>query len=135
MMKIILFVVFILPAMVWGQSNPQRTKAVSTQNYSLNTRKKDSIISNIKSMLNSYAGKPDSPSTWILVRRALTDYLANEWKNGALMGDKTDNAFFIHVDRTTMTESDINQNKLVVVVGLALIKPSEFEIIRIEKLL
>ncbi len=50
---------------------------------------------------------------------------------GALLGDKPEQAFFVRCDRTTMTQEDIDNGRLVMLVGVAAVKPAEFVLIRI----
>jgi phage tail sheath protein FI len=50
---------------------------------------------------------------------------------GALLGRREEEAFFIRVDRTTMTQDDIDNGRLIVIVGIAPLKPAEFVIFRI----
>ena len=52
-------------------------------------------------------------------------------RNGALEGVKPEEAYFVKCDRTTMTQADIDNGRLIVVVGVAPVKPAEFVIIRI----
>jgi phage tail sheath protein FI len=47
------------------------------------------------------------------------------------MGTTADQAFFVRCDRTTMTQDDIDNGRLVVLVGIAPTKPAEFVIFRI----
>jgi phage tail sheath protein FI len=47
------------------------------------------------------------------------------------MGTKPEEAFFVKCDRTTMTQSDLDNGRLVCLVGIAPIRPAEFVIIRI----
>lgn len=68
---------------------------------------------------------------WANVRRTVEDFLFNEWKNGALLGLKPDQAFFVRCDRTTMTQNDLDNGRLVCLVGVAVVKPAEFVIFRI----
>ena len=53
------------------------------------------------------------------------------WRNGALEGTKPEEAFFVKCDRTTMTQADIDNGRLICVIGVAPVKPAEFVIIRI----
>jgi phage tail sheath protein FI len=75
--------------------------------------------------------EPNSEELWDNVRRAVEDFLYNEWKNGRLMGVSEDEAFFVRCDRTTMTQSQIDNGQLVCLIGVALLKPAEFVIFRI----
>jgi hypothetical protein len=46
------------------------------------------------------------------------------WRNGELLGDKPEQAFFVKCDRTTMTQNDIGNGRLVVGIGVAPVKPA-----------
>jgi phage tail sheath protein FI len=68
---------------------------------------------------------------WAIIRRMVSEFLIIEWRQGALIGAKAEEAFFVRCDRSTMSQSDINQGLLVCDVGIALVKPAEFIILRI----
>jgi phage tail sheath protein FI len=68
---------------------------------------------------------------WAAVRRSIEDFLLTEWRNGALMGDKPENALFIRCDRSTMTQNDLDNGRLICLIGVALLRPAEFVIVRI----
>lgn len=73
---------------------------------------------------------------WDNVRRTVEDFLFNEWKSGHLMGATTDEAYFVRCDRTTMTQNDWDNGRLICLVGVAPLRPAEFIIFRIgQKLL
>ena len=61
----------------------------------------------------------------------MEDFLLNEWQNGALLGDKPEKAFFVRCDRSTMTQNDLDNGRLVCLIGVAIIKPAEFVIFSI----
>ena len=65
------------------------------------------------------------------MRRSITNFLTLVWRNGALEGTKAEEAFFVKCDRTTMTQTDIDNGRLICVVGVAPVKPAEFVIVRI----
>jgi phage tail sheath protein FI len=69
--------------------------------------------------------------TWANVRQTVWDFLYNEWKNDALMGTKPEQAFFVRCDRSTMTQNDLDNGRLICLIGIAVIKPAEFVIFRI----
>jgi len=58
-------------------------------------------------------------------------FLTTVWRNGALMGTKAEEAFFVKCDRTTMTQDDIDNGRLICIIGIAPVKPAEFVIFRI----
>ena len=75
--------------------------------------------------------EPSGKLLWARVRRTVEQFLLDLWSRGALAGSRTDQAFFVHCDRTTMTQDDIDNGRLVMVIGIAPLKPAEFVIIRI----
>lgn len=68
---------------------------------------------------------------WANVRRTIEDFLVTEWKTGALLGRDPKEAFFVRCDRTTMTQNDLDNGRLVCLIGVAVVKPAEFVIFRI----
>lgn len=75
--------------------------------------------------------EPNGERLWDNVRNSVADFLFNEWKQGALLGLKPEEAFFVRCDRTTMNQNDLDNGRLVCLVGVAVVKPAEFVIIRI----
>ena len=75
--------------------------------------------------------EPNGERLWANVRDTVSDFLYNEWVNGALLGSTPDQAFFVQCDRTTMTQNDLDNGRLVCLVGVAALKPAEFVIFRI----
>lgn len=64
---------------------------------------------------------------------SITAFLRTVWSNGALMGATQDQAFFVKCDRATMTQDDIDNGRLICLIGIAPVKPSEFVIFRISQ--
>ncbi|HKV10080.1 MAG TPA: phage tail sheath subtilisin-like domain-containing protein [Thermoanaerobaculia bacterium] len=75
--------------------------------------------------------EPNGDLLWANVRRTIEDFLLNEWQNGALLGDKPEKAYFVKCDRSTMTQNDLDNGRLVCLVGVAALRPAEYVIIRI----
>lgn len=75
--------------------------------------------------------EPNSESLWARVVETITSFLNGVWKSGALMGTTPEQAFFVQCDRTTMTQDDIDNGRLVCKIGLAPVAPAEFVIFRI----
>lgn len=75
--------------------------------------------------------EPNGEALWANFRRTVEDFLFEEWKSGALVGSKPEQAFFVRCDRTTMTQNDLDNGRLICLVGVALLKPAEFVILRI----
>ena len=75
--------------------------------------------------------EPNNERLWDRVRSTIVQFLVTQWRSGALMGRKQEEAFFVNVDRSTMTQDDIDNGRLIVVIGIAPTKPAEFVIFRI----
>ena len=79
------------------------------------------------------AFEPNAEPLWARLCGAIGDFLLSEWRNGALLGGKPEEAFFVKCDRSTMTQNDLDQGRLVCLVGVAAVRPAEFVIFRIEQ--
>ena len=77
--------------------------------------------------------EPNGEPLWARARAESEDVLLGYWRDGDLVGAKPEEAFFVRCDRTTMTQSDLDANRLVLLAGVAPVKPAEFEAIRIER--
>jgi phage tail sheath protein FI len=77
--------------------------------------------------------EPNNDATWAKVKTAIENFLMQTWKNGFLMGVNPQEAYFVKIDRTTMNQSDIDNGRLIVLIGIAPVKPAEFIIIRINQ--
>ncbi len=75
--------------------------------------------------------EPNNEQLWARVRQTIVAFLTTVWRTGALMGTTPDEAFFVKVDRSTMTQDDIDNGRLIVLIGVAPTKPAEFVIFRI----
>jgi phage tail sheath protein FI len=75
--------------------------------------------------------EPNGTLLWASVRRTIESFLLNEWQMGALLGDTPEKAYFVRCDRSTMTQNDIDNGRLVCTIGVAPLRPAEFVIFRI----
>lgn len=75
--------------------------------------------------------EPNNEALWERVKRVVSAFLTQVWRDGALMGKTKEEAFFVKCDRTTMTQADIDNGKLIMLIGIAPVKPAEFVIFRI----
>ncbi len=73
----------------------------------------------------------NGPALWSRVKEAIDSFLFNEWKEGNLLGDSAAQAYFVRCDRTTMTQNDLDNGRMICLIGVALLKPAEFVIFRI----
>ena len=77
--------------------------------------------------------EPNDEPLWARVRQTITNFLTSVWRSGALQGAKPDEAFFVKCDHSTMTQDDIDNGRLICVIGIAPVKPAEFVIFRIQQ--
>ena len=75
--------------------------------------------------------EPNGPALWAVVRSSIENFLRSVWRQGALQGSTDQEAFFVRCDLTTMTENDLDNGRLVCVVGIAPVAPAEFVILQI----
>jgi phage tail sheath protein FI len=75
--------------------------------------------------------EPNGELLWANLKRTVSDFLLNEFQNGALLGDKPEQAYFVRCDRSTMTQNDLDNGRVIVLVGVAPLTPAEFVIFRI----
>ncbi len=73
----------------------------------------------------------NSEPLWTNVRRTVESFLFNEWKSGHLMGGKPQEAYFVRCDRSTMTQNDFDNGRLICLIGVSPVRPAEFVIFRI----
>lgn len=75
--------------------------------------------------------EPNDEMLWSRVEGTIRVFLTTQWRNGALAGSTADEAFFINIGKSTMTEDDILNGRLICVIGVAPVRPAEFVIFRI----
>ena len=75
--------------------------------------------------------EPNGDRLWASVSDTIRSFLRAQWRQGALFGRTEDEAFFVTCDRTTMTEDDILNGRLICEIGVALVRPEEFVIMRV----
>lgn len=63
---------------------------------------------------------------WERVVRHVRGYLLALWASGMLRGNTSQEAFVVKCDQTTMTQADIREGNLILLIGVAPLKPSEF---------
>ncbi len=89
------------------------------------------IEESIKANTNWAVFEPNDEMLWSRVEGTIRVFLTTQWRNGALAGSTADEAFYINIGRSTMTEDDILNGRLICVIGVAPVRPAEFVIFRI----
>jgi uncharacterized protein len=117
--------------LVWGA----RTLSSDTDWTYINVRRLFIYVE--KSIFNGtqwVVFEPNNDQLWALVRQSITAFLSTVWQTGALAGTTQDQAFFVQCDRTTMTQDDLDNGRLICIIGLAPVYPAEFVIFRFEQM-
>ena len=84
-----------------------------------------------KKATEPFVFEPNDANTWVKVRSMIENFLILQWRSGALQGAKPDQAFFVNVGLDeTMTELDILEGRMIVEIGMAVVRPAEFIILR-----
>lgn len=85
----------------------------------------------IKANTNWAVFEPNDETLWSRVEGTIRVFLTTQWRNGALAGATADEAFYINIGSSTMTEDDILNGRLICEIGVAPVRPAEFVIFRI----
>ena len=90
------------------------------------------IEQSIKNSLQEWTVlQPNDESTWSAVRTRVNAFLTTLWRDGALAGSRPQEAYRVQCDASTMSPDDIANGRLVIVVGMAPLRPAEFIVLRI----
>ena len=85
----------------------------------------------IKKATEPFVFEPNDRGTWVRVRAMIENFLTVQWRQGALAGAVTQQAFFVKVGLgETMTAQDILEGRMIVEVGMAVVRPAEFIVLR-----
>lgn len=78
--------------------------------------------------------EPNSPALWERIKRTVEGFLLREWRSGALFGTTPDKAFFVKCDADTNPPEVREAGQVVTEIGVAIVKPAEFVIFRIQQM-
>lgn len=75
--------------------------------------------------------EPNDANTWIKMKAMIENFLIQKWRDGALQGAKPEQAFFVQVGLgSTMTAQDILEGRMNVEIGMAVVRPAEFIVLK-----
>ena len=75
--------------------------------------------------------EPNDKNTWVKVRAMIENFLLLQWREGALQGSKPEQAFYVRVGLgETMIPLDILEGRMNVEIGMAVVRPAEFIILK-----
>lgn len=114
---------------IWGartlDGNSNEWRYVSVRRYF------NMVEESTKKATEQFVFEPNDANTWVKVRAMIENFLTNQWRAGALAGAKPEHAFYVKVGiNETMTAFDILEGKMIVEIGLAVVRPAEFIILK-----
>lgn len=77
--------------------------------------------------------EPNSPALWQKIKRNITAFLTNVWRDGALFGETAQQAFYVKCDAETNPPELRDVGQVVTEIGVAIVRPAEFVIFRISQ--
>ena len=85
----------------------------------------------IKKATEAFVFEPNDANTWVKVRAMIENFLFNQWRAGALAGPTPEAAYYVRVGLgETMTTAEINAGIMNVEIGMAVVRPAEFIILK-----
>jgi phage tail sheath protein FI len=115
--------------LVWGA----RTLAGNDNEWRyVNVRRFFNFVEeSVKKATESFVFEPNDANTWVRVQGMIENFLTVLWRQGALQGIKPEHAFYVAVGLgKTMTALDILEGRMIIEIGMAVVRPAEFIILR-----
>ncbi|MBF1166309.1 MAG: phage tail sheath family protein, partial [Dechloromonas agitata] len=115
--------------LVWGArtlaGNDAEWRYVSVRRFC------NMVETSIRQAAESFVFEPNDAATWHRLSATVDNYLVAQWRAGALLGSRPEEAFFVRCGLgQTMTAQDIAAGRLIFEIGLALVRPAEFIVLR-----
>lgn len=119
-------------AVVWGARTLDGADAAGSEWKYLPVRRLALLIENsVRQGTRWVVFEPNDEPLWAQLRASTGNFLQALWRQGAMMGTKPEEAFFVRCDRSTMTAADFASGTLRLVIGFAPLKPAEFVVVHI----
>jgi uncharacterized protein len=115
--------------LVWGArtlaGNDNEWRYVSVRRFF------NMVEESVKKATEQFVFEPNDANTWVKVRAMIENFLILQWRAGALAGAKPEHAFYVRVGiGQTMTAMDILNGTMNVEVGMAVVRPAEFIVLK-----
>ncbi|WP_236252879.1 phage tail sheath C-terminal domain-containing protein [Echinicola sp. 20G] len=115
--------------LVWGArtlaGNDNEWRYVSVRRFF------NMVEESVKKTTEQFVFESNDANTWVKVRAMIENFLILQWRAGALQGAKPEQAFFVRVGLgQTMTALDILEGRMNVEIGMAVVRPAEFIILK-----
>jgi phage tail sheath protein FI len=115
--------------LVWGArtlaGNSQEWRYVSVRRFFIMAEE------SIRKATAQFVFEANDANTWVRLRTMIENFLTLQWRAGALAGAKPEQAFFVRVGLgQTMTPQDVLDGFMIVEIGMAVVRPAEFIVLR-----
>ena len=115
--------------LVWGartlDGNSNEWRYISVRRFF------NMVEESTKKATERFVFEPNDANTWTMVRSMIENFLILQWRAGALAGPTPEAAFFVRVGlNETMTALDILEGRMIVEIGMAVVRPAEFIILK-----
>ena len=115
--------------LVWGArtlaGNDNEWRYVSVRRFF------NMVEESCKKSTEPFVFEPNDANTWVKVQGMIENFLVTLWRQGALQGAKPEHAFYVAVGLDkTMTALDILEGRMIVEIGMAVVRPAEFIILK-----
>ena len=115
--------------LVWGartlMGNDNEWRYVSVRRFF------NMVEESCKKSTEPFVFEPNDANTWVKVQGMIENFLTVLWRQGALQGAKPEHAFYVAVGLgKTMTALDILEGRMIVEIGMAVVRPAEFIILQ-----
>ncbi len=116
-------------ALIWGArtlaGNSNEWRYVPVRRYF------NMVEESVKKATIQFVFEPNDRNTWSRVKAMIDNFLIQQWKVGALMGTTPEQAFYVKIGlNETMSEVDIWEGRMIVEIGMAVVRPAEFIILK-----
>lgn len=89
------------------------------------------VEESVQKASEGFVFEPNDANTWVKMRAMIENFLVLQWRAGALMGATPEQAFFVKVGLgETMTSIDVLEGRMIIEIGMAVVRPAEFIILR-----
>jgi len=89
------------------------------------------VEESVKKATEQFVFESNDANTWVKVRAMIENFLNLQWRAGALAGAKPNDAFYVRVGLgETMTAEDILNGIMAIEIGMAVVRPAEFIILK-----
>lgn len=117
------------PAIIWGArtlaGNDNEWRYIPVRRFF------NMVEESVKQASEQFVFEPNDANTWTRIKSMIENFLSQQWQAGALMGASTDEAYYVKIGlNETMSELDIWEGRMIIEIGMAVVRPAEFIILK-----